>query len=75
MGRRRTDMRNRIRDYDGNGAVDGERGILTGASLVKLPVRACHLFRECFAVYLSEIASSLNAFLWRVYYAPHISST
>lgn len=65
------DVRNRIRDYDGNGAVDGERGILTGASLVKLPVRACHLFRECFAVYLSG-ASSLNAFLWRVYYAAYL---
>lgn len=69
--RRRPDVRNRIRDYDGNGAMDGERGIFTGASLVKLSVRACHLFRECFAVYLSG-ASSLNAFLWRVYYAAYL---
>ncbi len=27
------DVRNRIRDYDGNGAVDGERGILTGEGI------------------------------------------
>lgn len=70
--RRRLDVRNRIRDYDGNGAMDGERGILTGASLVKLPVRACHLFRECFAVYLSG-ASSLTLF-FGAYITPHISS-
>ncbi len=56
------------RDYDGHGAVDGERGILHWGIAVKSPVRACHLFRDASAVYLS--ASSLNA-SWRVYYTAY----